>query len=359
MINVRINCYCFLQLTWTKLFAASSRDHGTLGHFCSLLRRLPAAKKPKNDMNACVDVLFTVLKGHYIASACEMLGISKADEIPKDLTIPNDKEGRIKFIAKLSRQVAEKCSIMSEPLLRKPVSPTNDGVYDYASTFCHYASLAYEFRDAWAEGDGERICLCWKVFLMHFYSAKRTKYAWEALKLQFQLAVLPPSLSHQVKWGRFINTHGGVGHNIPCDLYNEHLNKVFKDILHNIGPNLTDNAIRRAARSVTTLCKIRDVFDSESKVPVQTTAHSTKDDEDDVAQVVSVLLKNNVLSIKPGRKHSQFPNIKSNPLSELDYDLMSQWIERKKNELIKLKIATGEGDLSESESDSDSTDDED
>ena len=79
--------------------------------------------------------------------------------------------------------------------------------------------------------------------------------------------------------------------------------------------------------------------------------------EDDVAQVVSVLLKNNV-SIKPGRKHSQFPKIKSNPLSELDYDSMFQWIERKKNEPIKLKIATGEGDLSESESDSDSTDNE-
>ena len=59
------------QIIWKKCYAASSRDHGTLGHFCSLLGRLPKVKKPKENMNACVDILFTVLKGHFIASACK------------------------------------------------------------------------------------------------------------------------------------------------------------------------------------------------------------------------------------------------------------------------------------------------
>lgn len=83
------------------------------------------------------------------------------------------------------------------------------------------------------------------------------KYAWEALRLQFQLIVLPPALSHQVKSERYVNTHGGPGRNIPPDLHNEHMNKLFKEIIASMGANLTENATRRAARSVTTLSKIR------------------------------------------------------------------------------------------------------
>ena len=65
---------------WKVLFSlTSSRDHGTLSHFCALLGRLPRAKDP------CRDVLFTVLKGHYIAAAYEVLGIRSADEMPHNM----------------------------------------------------------------------------------------------------------------------------------------------------------------------------------------------------------------------------------------------------------------------------------
>ena len=173
--------------------------------------------------------------------------------------------------------------------------------------------------------------------LMHFYCDRRAKYAWEALKLQFQLANLPPSLSLQLKWSRFVNTHGGAGHNIPCDLHNEHLNKLFKDIIHSMGSNLTEHSMRRAARSVTNLCKIRDAFDTESKVPVPTSAHSCKDDNNEVTKVVEVLLKNVVLAVHKGRKHSQFNNINMNPFYGLNYESMFQWIEKKKNRSIETK----------------------
>ena len=102
---------------------------------------------------------------------------------------------------------------------------------------CHFASLALEFLDSWA-GGGEQLLWCWKVFLQHFYVGGRTKYSWEALWLQFQLVALPPALSCQLKWNRFINTHGGLGRNIPCDLHNEHMNKLFKEIVKNMCPNL-------------------------------------------------------------------------------------------------------------------------
>ena len=65
------------QVIGTKLYLRLlSSDHDTFGHFCSLLGRLPNARDPKKYMNACTDILFTMLKGHYVAYACILLGIS-------------------------------------------------------------------------------------------------------------------------------------------------------------------------------------------------------------------------------------------------------------------------------------------
>ena len=231
------------QVIWKKLFKASSSDHGTFYHFCSLLGRLPKAKDPKKDMNACTDVLFTVLKGHYVACACSLLGIASPNDTPKHLPPLKTREQKSKFIAELSRKVINLCSINKEALLNKPVAQTNDCAYNYAQVFCHLASLALEFKDSCSEADGDRVECSWKVLLLHFYSSGRTKYAWEALRMQFQLATLSPYLSHQLKWGRFINTHGGLQRKIPCDLFNEHMNKLFKEIIKIMGANITNSTI--------------------------------------------------------------------------------------------------------------------
>ena len=337
------------QVIWKNLFKASSSDHDTFSHLCSLLGRLPKAKDPKKDMNACTDALLTVLKGHYVACACSVLGIVSPNDTPKHLPPLKTKEQKSKFVAELSRQVVNKCSIIGDALLQKPVEQTKDAAYNYAMVFCHFASLALEFRDAWSEGDGERVLRCWKVFLLHFRSSGRTKYAWEALRMQFQLVTLSPSLSHQLKWGRFINTHGGLGRNIPCDLFNEHMNKLFKEILNNMGSNMTTTSINRAARSVTALCHIRDKFDSESNVPVPTSLHSTKSDAEDVAKVVSILMKNKTLTIISGRKLSQFKNFSANPLTNLKWNDMKTWILRKRKQMLSLTCVVGEGNLSDSE----------
>lgn len=104
------------------------------------------SKKPKEGMNAFVDVLLTVLKGYFVAAACSILVISNADEVPKKCPTLHTDKSKMNFIAKLSRQVVGQCSIISEAILWEPVTPTMDSVYNYARVFCHYA---YEFRDAW------------------------------------------------------------------------------------------------------------------------------------------------------------------------------------------------------------------
>ena len=71
-----------------------------------------------------------------------------------------------------------------------------------------------EFRDAVKEGDGSRMDRVWKYLLIFFRSSGKTKYALEALYLQFQKLTLSPRLQKQLLWSRFVNSRGGVGHNI-------------------------------------------------------------------------------------------------------------------------------------------------
>ena len=205
----------------------------------------------------------------------------------------------------------------------------------------------------YSEGDRERITHCWGVFLLHFYAAQRTKYALEALRLKFQLASLPPPLAHQLKWNRFINTHGGPGHNLPCDLHNKHVNKLLKEIISNMGANLKEEALTRAARSVTLLKAMRDACDKETGVPVGTTAHSTRSAEEDIHRVVSIMQSKQVFAVKAGRYHSQFPRISANPLHRLNMLQLTTWIKQKQLQFLKCGVTRADREDSDSDSGSD------
>jgi len=206
------------QLVWKHLYSKSPRDHGTLSNLLTQLRRLPNAKLPKDDMHACEDGLLTIYHGHIVARACMELGIASPDADPSD-----DAKVDLREVA---TKVVQECTVVSDAIVGHHVEDCSDGVYNYARVLCHYSALVTEFLDGWKEGDGERVLRCWKVFLMHFYSSNRTKYAFESLRVQFQLATLPPHLVSQLTWDRFVNTHGGTGRNIPCDLHNEHVNQI-------------------------------------------------------------------------------------------------------------------------------------
>ena len=65
-----------------------------------------------------------------------------------------------------------------------------------------------------------------------------------------QLASLPPRLVHLITWGQFVNTHGGLGHNLPCDFHNEHVNKLIKEHIKHMGSNFSQKAITNVACSV-------------------------------------------------------------------------------------------------------------
>ena len=197
-------------------------------------------------MHACTDALFTVLKGYIVAAACKELGIDvDTESIPSDEMKRWSYKQRLSFIVQLSMKVVEKYTLVGEAILCQAIKETGDKKYVHSRTLCQYACLALEFTDACDEGDGIRDIRCWRIFLPHFSAGGMTKYSLESLRLQLQLAVLPPHLVQQLTWGRFVNTHGGLGKNIPCDLHNEHFNKLFKEAIAHMGANFTKEATTR------------------------------------------------------------------------------------------------------------------
>ena len=61
------------------------------------------------------------------------------------------------------------------------------------------------------------------------------KYTLEAIHLQAAIsATVSPCLRHELMWCRVINTQGGLGKNLPTDLYMEHLNRTLKDYLKDL-----------------------------------------------------------------------------------------------------------------------------
>ena len=164
------------------------------------------------------------------------------------------------------------------------------------------------------------------------------KYSLEALLLQFQVeAISSPHLAHQILWHRFVNIRGGLGNIIQCDLYNEHMNRLIKEIISAMGPNLTESALQRAARSVSTVHAVCKQFDKVSGVPVTTSAHSTKDDTSDVGKVVCAVLSNKLLEVIPDRCHTAYKDIKLNPLWKWNKEKAINWITKKQKEYVKAK----------------------
>ena len=172
--------------------------------------------------------------------------------------------------------------------------------------------------------------------LPHFKSSGRTKYSLEALRIQFQVkSILSPQLAHQVMWDRFVNTRGGRGNNIPCDLHNEHVNKLIKSVIANLGVNLTEKALQQSTRIVSTLHTLCKQFDKESNVPV-TSAH-TRSDKSDVQKAAKAVLNNELLTRKPERYHRSFRTMRLHPLLKLGEETI-EWMEKAKKDFMKYRF---------------------
>ena len=152
---------------------------------------------------------------------------------------------------------------------------------------------------------------------------------------------------HQLIWDRFVNTHGGMGHNLLCNLHNEHVNKALKGAIRHMGANFSQNALTNVALSITYMVSVSARFDQQCKV-IESSMHTTCEYFDDVKHVVGVVMRENLWEIHKGRKYRKFKVLSTDPLNDLDRKKLEQWMEFFSSDYKKYKQLQ-EGHLSGTE----------
>ena len=286
-------------------------------------------------MNACEDFFELTVTGHVIACAMELLDMSSIEGIPSSSVIPapdeawmKDDSERKSILMDVASDIVDKYVDLSTTFADTKTSRVpSDSVFAYSCEVLSLGLLFLEFKDSIKLGDGDRDMRVWKYLLLIFKACGRKNYAIEALTTLTQYHItLPPQLAEQLKWSRFINTHGTIGHNISCDLHMEHLNKVAKVAIDGLGANKSEKAITRVGKAIGTMTSTIDNFDTVNKVPAESGAHSKKSSEKDLNKVISQLVKSKVFDIVPGRKHKSFSNINTNCIRTLPEQGLKDWM---------------------------------
>lgn len=219
-------------------------------------------------------------------------------------------------------------SIAAEPI-RKIAT---DSVFNYASAVLNDGLLLLEFIDAIREGDGSRILRCWKAMLIYFQFGRHSNYAKEAIMLQAQVnASASPHVAAQITWSRVVNSRGGLGNNIPVDLYNEHLNRALKTAVAGVGANVAPKTIIQCGKSLKGLLEIVANYDQENSIHEASSKHTRSSllkDEDAVLD--ELVRKSCVFDYTPGRDHNTFRSIVPNPAVTIDKTKLIDIINRYK-----------------------------
>ena len=103
-----------MQVIWKTLYGQSSGDHGTLGYFRSLLNRNTVNADTKKAVDANLDFLSTVVKGHLLACACRILGITRLNsklQLPPGIYHQNAQQ-QLSYVRHLATQVVEECTLI-------------------------------------------------------------------------------------------------------------------------------------------------------------------------------------------------------------------------------------------------------
>lgn len=204
----------------------------------------------------------------------------------------------------------------------------NDGVYLYACDLLTLGMIWMGFHDAIREGDGQRVMTYWKFLLPVFKILGRKNYAIEAITIQLQCHHhLSERQSAELVWSRFINSRGGKGCNIPCDLHLEHLNRRLKTLIRNLGSNITGKTVVRASKSIGVIHHICELFEHETNVKRQHDKHPIPKYGKDFEMVLEELKTLKVFTQCPGRDHTSI-HVKKRLLHKFSRVKYLDWVKK-------------------------------
>lgn len=196
-----------------------------------VLLNFAASVDPDNNMKGCEDFFLIILHAHVIAAA------NKVTEQQQYTNV---------------RDLAS--AILDQFVNFDPDEKVKrtDKVHLYATQTLTLGLIWHAFNDAIREGDGDRVLACWKFLLVIFRVKGHRNYCKEAVTLLAQYhCLLSKRKAAQLKWSRFVNTSGKIGHNVPCDLHLEHLNRRLKGLITNLSSNAAKHTGNEHSRSIT------------------------------------------------------------------------------------------------------------
>ena len=141
--------------------------------------------------------------------------------------------------------------------------------------------------------------------------------------------------SFQLIWSRFVNVHGIPGKNIPADLFMEHLNRLCKTAVENLGANKTEKAIQRVGKVIGVLEKVITNYDNLYHVTGSSGGHKRQSYEKDVRIVLDEISeRSRVFSIQPGRNHSCFKAVTVNIIGSINQQGLQIWMIKQMNFIL-------------------------
>ena len=240
-----------MQVVWDRLYSTkSSCDKGTLYQLRNLVHRSAVGADPSKNMKAFEDFLLVVISGYVVAAANAESENMNCLEMAK------------KIVSKWVKVSAYHPPVTTETVPGATAAPTSTATL-YTTDLLSLGLMWHGFHDAIREGDGDRILLYWKFLLPIFKQERHHNYAKEAFKIVIHSKILSPRKLAELKWSRTINTHGRAGHNVPCDLHMEHLNRRLKRCIRSAGSNVYPKTIERVAKSLGPINHVCTQFEKE------------------------------------------------------------------------------------------------
>ena len=129
-------------------------------------------------------------------------------------------------------------------------------------------------------------------------------------------AILSPKQAYRLLWNRKIRCKNC---NIPYDLDLEHDNRMAKEAIKNLGPNITDKSVTRIIKAQQTARQMLDSFDKSMDIMRRSGRHTRQSDEEDFETIVDRLMEQQALTRLPeGRVYNHYNSCKSSVINNLN-----------------------------------------
>ena len=197
---------------------------------------------------------------------------------------------------------------------------------NYHTTRLGYGLLITLLDDAVKEGDAGRLLDFLKIALLLLHCHHRVKYAYVVLLFLAKIyAILPKGIALEVLLNRFFNSLGKAGGNIPLDLRMEHLNKLLKLALKQLGANCSEKGAQHIAKSLQAVEDLLVNVDRDCNLKSKSGYNSSKCLDETVNTITRDLHDERVFDIQPGRVYPSFKKFNKNLLHKLDYREFYNW----------------------------------